>query len=249
MFIDNRWYGNNYIFSKYCKTFKKKIFGSLQHGLFMIHHFKKSHEKKEKVGKRTFQFIPWFVWSDQIQNRSRLEKSKNVFAIGSPFLYLHFILLKKFFVKSNEVLVIPPKSAFEIDQNIDYQSIINFLKKKKFTKPFKILVGQIDLKKILQSKKKFDCKFVTCGDRNNKFYTFRLYKYLKEASSVVILYPGSPILYSLFLNKKTYYYQNRFLISSKRVIFKSDQLNLKGIDKKNKNESNMKLSWFKNEEI
>ena len=153
MFIDNRWYGNNYIFSKYCKTFEKKIFGSLQHGLFMIHHFKKSHEKKEKVGKRTFQFIPWFVWSDQIQNRSRLEKSKNVFAIGSPFLYLHFILLKKFFVKSNEVLVIPPKSAFEIDQNIDYQSIINFLKKKKFTKPFKILVGQIDLKKILQSKK------------------------------------------------------------------------------------------------
>ena len=62
---------------------------------------------------------------------------------------------------------------------------------------------------------------------------------------MVILYPGSPILYSLFLNKKTYYYQNRFLISSKRVIFKTDQLNLKGIDKKNKNESNMKLSWFK----
>jgi hypothetical protein len=245
MFIDNRWYGNNYIFSKYCKTFKKKIFGSLQHGLIMIHHFKKSNEKKAKIGERTFQIIPWFVWSDQIQNRSRLEKSKNVFAIGSPFLYLHFILSKKFFTKSNEVLVIPPKSAFEINHNIDYQGIINFLKKKKFKKPFKILVGQIDLKKILKSKKKFDCKFVTCGNRNSKFYTFRLYRYLKEASSVVILYPGTPILYSLFLNKKTYYYQNRFLISSKRVIFKNDQLNLTGIDETNKNDTNMKLNWFK----
>ena len=244
MFIDNKWYGNSYIFSKYCKIFNKKIFGSLQHGLFMIHHFKRSNKKKS-VGERRFKTIPWFVWSDQIEKRAKLERSKNVLAIGSPFLYLHLILSKNFFDKSNEVLVIPPKSALEINHNIDYQSIINFLKKKKFKKPFKILVGKPDLKKILRSKKKFDCKFITCGDRNDKFYTFKLYRYLVEASSVVVLYPGTPILYSLFLDKKTYYYKNRFSISSKRLIFKNDQLNQEGIDKKNKYEIDIKLNWFK----
>ena len=244
MFIDNKWYGNSYIFSKYCNKFNKKIFGSLQHGLVMIHHFKKSNKKKS-IGKRRFETIPWFVWSDQIEKRAKLEKSKNVFAIGSPFLYLHSILSKNFFNKSNEVLIIPPKSALEINHNIDYQGITNFLKKKKFKKPFKILVGKSDLKKILRSKKKFDCKFITCGDRNDKFYTFKLYRYLKEASSIVVLYPGTPILYSLFLNKKTYYYKNRFLISSKRLIFKNHQLNPEGIDKKNKYEIDIKLNWFK----
>ena len=245
MFIDNNWYGNKYIFSKYCNISEKQIFGSLQHGLFMVHHFRKINHSIKKIGDRTFKIIPWFVWNEHVQNASIQDKSKNVISIGAHFLYLDKILFKKKFIKRNEILIITPKSAQEINHNIDNEPVIKFLKKKKFKKPYKFLVGQSDLEKIKNSKKKFDCTFVSCGDRNNKFFTYRLYRYLKEASLVIALYPGSPILYSVFLKKKTYYFQNRFLKSSKRTIFKNKNLNNKEkiniIDKS----YFVKLSWFK----
>ncbi len=244
MFIDNNWYGNKYIFSRYCKISEKKIFGSLQHGLFMVYHFKKSNKNKKKIGERSFKTIPWFVWNNFIEDASVKDKSNNVVSIGSPFLYLDKILSKNVFPINKEVLVIPPKSAQEIDHNIDYQRIIDFLMKKKFKKPYKILVGQSDLEKIKKLNKNFDCKFVSCGDRNSKYFTFKLYKYIKEASAVVALYPGSPILYSVFLKKKTFYFKKRFLKYSQRKIFKNKKLNKSEKYDLKQNNLILKLSWF-----
>ena len=85
MFIDNNWYGNKYIFSKYCNISEKPIFGSLQHGLFMVHHFRKINHSIKKIGDRTFKIIPWFVWNEHVQNASIKDKSKNVISIGAPF--------------------------------------------------------------------------------------------------------------------------------------------------------------------
>ena len=62
MFVDNNWYGNKYIMSRYCNLNIKKIFGSLQHGLFLVDAFKKFNKNK-KVGKRVFEIFPWFVWN------------------------------------------------------------------------------------------------------------------------------------------------------------------------------------------
>ena len=80
---------------------------------------------------------------------------------------------------------------------VDYSKIYNYI--KKYKPPFTIVVSYFDLKRIFKIRHDFkNCKFVTFGKRNNKFFTLKLYKYLREHQSTVSFYPGSPILYSLF---------------------------------------------------
>jgi hypothetical protein len=233
MFIDNNWYGNRYILSKYCKVKHAPIFGSLQHGLLLASHFDRTKSGDQKLGYRRFKQIPWFVWNDYIVENTKKNKIKNVINIGSPMIYLNEILKYQKFAKPKGTLVIPCRSVYEVKYVVDYDKLIKSVK-NKFEPPYIILVGYFDLANIFKIRHSYkDCRFVTCGKRKNLNYSYKLYKYIKECNSIVNFYPGTPILYSLFLKKKTYFINNRFLIKTTidPMIMKSE--NYKVNSKKN----------------
>jgi len=216
VFIDNNWYGNRYILSKYCKVKDEPIFGSLQHGLLLASHFDITKTSDVKLGDRSFNQIPWFVWNDYMLENTKKNKIKNVINIGSPIVYLHEMLKYRKFAKPKGTLLIPCRSVYEVSHIVDYDRLIRMVK-KKFKPPYKILVGYFDLAQVFKIRHKYkDCTFVTCGKRTNFKYTYNLYKYMKECNSVVNFYPGTSILYSLFFKKKTYYINNRYLIKTTR---------------------------------
>jgi len=227
MFQDNNWYGNRYILSKYLNEKDKLFFGSIQHGYTFLH-------DDLKIKKRKLTFAPWFVWNSYYYSKLKKDGHSNIIPIGSPFVYLHKILKYK---KKNSLgtLIIPSKSAYEIDMVVDYVKLYEFVK-KNFNAPYAILVGYGDLKraKSIRSKLK-DCKFITCGKRSNKFFTYNLYNYINKYKNIVHFYPGSPLFYSLFLKKKTYYYKKRFVKSLKgKGIKLKGQIQLKILEKEDK---------------
>lgn len=224
MFIDNNWYGNRYILSKYSKVIDKAALASLQHGM-LLSNFSTGDDLKGKksYGKRTFEYFPWLVWNDYIYKKAKNFNVNNVHVVGAPIIYVDKILKKKKFSKPKGTLIFPSKSAYGVGMEVDYIALYKFVK-KKFKPPFTIAVSYFDLKRVYKIRHTLkDCKFVTFGKRGNKFFTFKLYKYLKEHKSTVSFYPGSPILYSLFLRKKTFYFSNRFLknLSGKYFIEKN----------------------------
>ena len=208
MFIDNNWYGNRFILSRYCKIKDKLALASIQHGLFLP-------KNDLNFYKRTFQIFPWLVWDKKLKKNTEHLNQKNVECIGAPFLYLHDILKQK--IKSKGTLIIPAKSSYENNEEVDFKKLINFVK-NKFPKPYTILVGYFDLERVKKIRHNYrNCKFATCGKRGNKFFTDNLYKYINKHDNVAIFYVGSPILYSLFLKKKTFFFFNRFIkISTKK---------------------------------
>jgi len=218
MFIDNNWYGNRYILCKYLNLKDKAVFASIQHGYI-------SFNTDTIFKKRTFSKIPWLVWNSFFQKKLSIDGHKNVFAIGAPFLYLHRMLgVKK--IKSKGTLIIPSKSQYEINMIVNYDKLYKFVK-KKFAGPYVILVGYHDLKRAILFKNKYkDLKFICCGRRKNKFFTFNLYNYINKYKNILHFYPGSALFYSIFLKKKTYYFVKRFVTN----------LSGKGVCKKNNNQ-------------
>ena len=216
MFIDNNWYGNRFIFSRYCKIKDKIALASIQHGLYL---------PKENLNfyKRTFQIFPWLVWDKKLKINAEKFNQKKVESVGAPFLYLHNILKKKK-IKSKGTLIIPAKSSFENNEEIDFKKLIQFVK-KRYPKPYTILVGYFDLDRVKSIRHNYkNCTFTTCGKRGNKFFTDNLYRHISEHKIVTIFYVGTPILYSLFLKKKTFFFFSRFL---KNTNNKSKTLTLK----------------------
>ena len=202
MFIDNNWYGNRFIISRYCRLKDKVALASIQHGLIVPKIGKKYYE-------RTFQCFPWLVWNKEFKKNAEKYNQRNIVSIGAPFIYLNKILKNKK-TKPKGTLIIPSKSSPESEQFVDYEKLISFVK-KKFNKPYTILIGYEDLKTIYKIRHNFkDCRFFTCGNRSNKFFTDNLYNVINKHHTVSIFYVGSPILYSLFLKKKTYFFFNRF---------------------------------------
>lgn len=203
MFIDNNWYGNRFIFSRYCKVKDKVALASIQHGLYL---------PKESLNfyKRTFQIFPWLTWSKELKKNAEKFNQKKVECVGAPFLYLHNIL-KKEKIKTKGTLIIPGKSSFENNEDVDFEKLIKFVK-KSYPKPYTILVGYFDLERVKKIRHNYkDCIFTTCGKRGNKFFTDNLYRNINKHKIVTIFYVGTPILYSLFLKKKTFFFFNRFL--------------------------------------
>ena len=215
MFIDNNWYGNRFILSKYLKIKDKSFFASIQHGYLFFN--KNTFYKKRKIS-----LAPWLVWNQFIAKKLKKDGHKNIIVIGAPFLYLHKLLKsKKEKEKCRGTLIIPSKSAYEINMVVDYDKLFQFVK-KKFPGPFTIMVGYQDLKRVAMIRNKYkNLRFITCGKRKNKFFTFNLYNYINKHKNVLHFYIGSPLFYSIFLKKKTYYFNNRFVksLSGKGVKF------------------------------
>ena len=248
MFIDNNWYGNRYILSKYCKVKDHPIFGSLQHGLLLASHFDITKSNNLKLGERRFTQIPWLVWNDFMVENTKKNKIKNVINIGSPIIYLHAMQKIRKFYKPKGTLVIPCRSVYEVNHIVDYDGLIRMIK-KKFKPPYKILVGYFDLPQIFKIRHKYkECTFVSCGKRRNLKYTYKLYKYMRECQSTVNFYPGTSILYSLFFKKKTYYISNRFLKKNTKALIEINSSNNKlftnksSMNLKNKNKLNVKIA-------
>ena len=234
MYLDNNWYGNRFILSKYCNTKDTPALASIQHGMLLSKFYESDPILEKKVfGKRSFSlFFPWLIWNDILFEKTQEFKSKNVVTIGAPIIYLDKIFKKKKFSKPKGTLIFPSKSAWGVNMEVDYSKIYNYIK-KKYKPPFTIVVSYFDLKRIFKIRHDFkNCKFVTFGKRNNKFFTLKLYKYLREHQSTVSFYPGSPILYSLFLRKKTYYFPKRFLKNvSGKFFTEKNTIELKKIKK------------------
>ena len=225
MFFDNNWYGNRYILSTYCNLKDRPALASIQHGLLPSNWYTNNTlETKRRYGQRTFNQIPWLVWNDQIYDTSKKFNATNVYVIGSPIIYLDKIMQKKKFSKPAGTLIFPTKSAYGIDVEVDYINIYKFVK-KKFKPPFTIAVSYYDLKRVYSIRHTLkNCRFVSFGKRGNKYFTFKLYKFIKEHKSIISFYPGSPILYSLFLRKKTFYFSERYIKKISGKIFTEKNL-------------------------
>ena len=131
MFIDNNWYGNRYILSKYSKVIDKATLASLQHGM-LLSNFSTGDDLKEKksYGKRTFEYFPWLVWNDYIYKKAKNFNVNNVHVVGAPIIYVDKILKKKNFSKPKGTLIFPSKSAYGVGMEVDYIALYKFVKKK-----------------------------------------------------------------------------------------------------------------------
>ena len=204
MYLDNNWYGDRYIFSKYCKTKDKPAFASIQHGYLTI----KNYKLNQPHGKRTITSTPWLVWNNKIATFSSKKGIKNIIPIGAAFIYLEKIINLKKKIKPKGTLIFPFLSHPEERIKNDYEKIVEYLK-KNYSPPYTISVSTYDIKRI--HKKYKDVKFLTFGFRGDQNYLKKLYMTINNHANVVCSYPGSPLIYSIYLKKKVYISKKYFL--------------------------------------
>ena len=236
MYIDNGWYGGRNILSRYCNTKETEVLASIQHGHNLIN--------EKNLGKRTLSKTPWLVWNNKISEGCSKRGYSNVIPIGSVFLYLNKLNSSNI-KKPKGTLVFPLLSHPEEESQTNYEKLAIYLK-KNFPAPYTISVSVEDLKRIDKKIKKIkNLNFLTWGLRGDKKYLDKLINNIKKNQKVVCIYPGSPLIYSLYLKKKVYLLKNYFLYdkkNSKKVkeTKKSCKKNLKdfesyGLDIKNLN--------------
>ena len=87
MFVDNNWYGQRYILSKYCNIKDTNAFAAIQHGMLT-----RSQEKLWVLEDLVLYHIYVGI---EVFEKLKFKGLKNVQIIGSPFIYLDKILNKK----------------------------------------------------------------------------------------------------------------------------------------------------------
>lgn len=200
MYPDNRWYSHRYILNLYCGNKDKLVMSSIQHGFLTL-------SLKESFGKLSFPFSKYLVWNKNIGDYLKKNGIKKYEITGSPFLYLHKIS-KKIKVKTNTFLIFLPHSTHGTPAPHDNYNFAKYIN-KKFSGKITICVFYKDLNENLKKIfKKFNFKVVTCGLRYNNNYLFKLYELLTSAENIVITEIGTPLFYSLYLNKRTYFIQD-----------------------------------------
>ena len=242
MYIDNSWYGARYIFSKYCKTRDKAVYASIQHGHVLVN--------EKNLGKKKISSTPWLVWNKKIESKCLKNGFKNIIAIGSAFIYLEKIYKFKN-IKPKGTLIFPLLSQPELKNKIDYDKILKDLK-KNFPSPYTISVSVRDINFLIKKYKKLkNVKFITWGSRGSKNYLKKLYLNIKYHQKILCIYPGSALIYALYLQRKVYLSKKLYLQSNRKHINqvkKSLNLNMNdfknyGINLRNLNiNKNIKLS-------
>ena len=234
MYFDNTWYGARNILSKFCKISETEVFASIQHGHNLI--------DQKDLGKRTLTFTPWLVWNDRISKACIKRGYKNVIPIGSVILYfLKIHKLKN--QKSKGTLVFPLLSQPEEKNRTNYLKLIEYVK-KNFSGPYTISISIEEIKNLDKKYKLIkNVKFISWGYRGDNNYLKKLLQNIFLHKNIVSVYPGSPIIYSLFFKKKVYLLKNYFLQnkSKKKIIQirRSLELNLKDFKKYNLNIKNL----------
>jgi hypothetical protein len=218
MYPDNSWYSHRIVLSRYCNINPDRhIFGGVLHG-FVPLYSRLKRKYKIIVGKRKFSIAPFFFWNRRQLQQAQKKGLKNVYAIGAQFLYL-CKLKKKNLEKKCGTLVMPLKTSPDFKSIFADDKLLNFVE-KRFLKPYIICVGADDYKLFSKKikKRKKEWKVVTCGERTDPRFLFRLYKFISNTDSVIATFAGSVVLYSMFMKKKTYvidYYKQ----NNKKVLF------------------------------
>jgi hypothetical protein len=244
MYLDNNWYGDRFILSKYCKVKDKPAFASIQHGHLTI----KNYKSNTPLGTRKLTLTPWLVWNNKISEYAKKKNIKNVIPIGSVLLYLEKNILNSTKIKPKGTLFFPFLSHPEEKMINDYDKIVSFLK-KNFPPPYTISVSLHDLKNINKIYK--SVKFCSFGLRGNKNYLKKLYLEIQKHSDIICSYPGSPLMYSMYLKKKIFLSKSYFLknLSNKKkkqlaytIKIMLKDLSKYGIDIKNLNNKKNKIN-------
>ncbi len=196
MFVDNNWYGHRSILAKFCKIKDTNAFASIQHG--MIGKLRRKQEKY--LGIRKFSnHIPYLCWNINIKKKLDKKKIKNVAIIGAPFLYLDQIFKKKKF-KERGTIVFPTKSTYEINRNIDYNSLVNNVE-KILPGPYTVSIYHADLNKDLSVFKKKGWKIISFGKRGSKNFLKKNYIEIKKNKNLVSTSISSVFFYGIYLKK------------------------------------------------
>lgn len=223
MFPDNSWYSHRLILSEYANIKDKLSYCSIQHGSITT-----TFDKN--FGSIKFPFSKYLVWNKKAAHACRSNKFYNNEIIGAPFIYLDILLKnKKFKTIKNSFFIIAPHTSENIPAFFYHEKFSDYAK-KKFKGKTTICIFHSDLnKKIINIYRKKNIKIFSCGKRNNPKYLFLLYRQFKINENIVITELGSPLFYSLFLNKKTYYIEK----FTPQVIFNNNQKQILMYKKKN----------------
>ena len=164
----------------------------------------------KRFRKRTLTFTPWLVWNDRISKACIKRGYKNVIPIGSVILYfLKINKIKK--QKSKGTLVFPLLSQPEEKNRTNYLKLIEYVK-KNFSGPYTISISIEEIKNLDKKYKLIkNVKFISWGYRGDNNYLKKLLQNIFLHKNIVSVYPGSPIIYSLFFKKKVYLLKNYFL--------------------------------------
>ncbi len=199
MYPDNNWYSHKEILNKYIGEKIKVYKSSIQHGSITV-----TYDKF--FGKVKFPFINYLVWNKKALDICRQNGNRNSSIIGSPFIYLNDIMKhKNYKAKPKSYFIFVPHSAEYIPGPFYHSDFISFAKKKfkgRLTVCFFYKDLNSKLKKLYGKNK---IKVFSCGKRKNKNYLFSLFVQMKLNENIVITELGSPLFYSLFLEKNTYF--------------------------------------------
>ena len=78
MFVDNNWYGQRTVLSKYCNKKDSYAFAAIQHGMLTT-------AQEELLGKRRFSIIPYLCWNKRVYKKLKNQLEGPVFTIFTPF--------------------------------------------------------------------------------------------------------------------------------------------------------------------
>jgi hypothetical protein len=199
MFPDNNWYSHKEILNKYTKSKIKHFIASVQHGSITVTY-------DSSFGKIFFPFFNYLVWNKKAYSVCKKNGFNNVKIIGAPFIYLNEMMrFKKFNTKKDTYFIFVPHSAETIPGPFYHEKFIKFAKKNyKGSITACFFYKDITIK-LIKLYKKNNIKIFSCGKRHNKKYLFSLFEQLKIHEKIIITELGSPLFYSLFLNKKTFF--------------------------------------------
>ncbi len=203
MLPDNSWYGHRKILFQYLGLKDRTIFASLQHGwcsqvLDKTANYKKSY------------FYKILVWS-KFQSKFFLKKKiKNVYDIGSPFLYLCKLLetnqLKEKINsrKEKKILVFPAHSSQGFNHITDHKLLIKNVK-KSFKGKYTVCFYYFDLnKKDIDLYKKNKWEVICCvKNKTDQLSLYKLYNQINNHDIIVSTEFSSALFYSMYLKKKT----------------------------------------------
>ncbi len=210
MFIDNDWWGHKDILARYCETKPKPIFGSMQHGVYPL----EAEENWNLMKSRSSNIIPYFCNSKYFYQKCKDNKIKNVYPIGSTFLYLDRMINKKKVLKKEGTIVFTPhsghikKKKFGLIQKyqkkkriFDHEGYIKNVERYS-NPPYTVSIIEDDLNDISHYYERKNWSIFSAGNRNEKSFLLNVYNLISKNSNAVFCEITSALYYSMYMGLK-----------------------------------------------
>ncbi len=213
MFVDNNWYGQRTILSKYCNVKDSCAFAAIQHGMLTT-------AQEELLGKRRFSIIPYLCWNKRVYKKLKNQGIKNVKIVGSPFIYLDQIINSKIINnKKKGTIVFPSKSTYEKNREVNYSLLIKETENLA-PGPYTVSIYYADLHKDLTEFKKKNWKIVTFGKRSDKNFLEKNYIEISKNENVICTSINTVFFYASYLKKNIKFLLNK---KDKNLILTDDK--------------------------